>query len=126
MRNYREKIIAEDGDTLRQFNALMGDYEPISYYWESIELSRKLILAGFIMFVAPGSSTQVGIALLITFMYFALSLRFAPFKNPEHDVVKMISEVMIFVVLLSALPRQVCCSCCRSRSRSSLRLLATV
>ena len=103
MRSYREKIISEDGDTLRQFNALMGDYEPTSYYWESIELSRKLILAGFIMFVAPGSSVQVGIALLITFMFFALSLRFAPFKNPEHDVVKMISEVMIFVVLLSVM-----------------------
>ena len=48
MRKSEEKILAEDLDTLRQFNVLVGDYEPQYYYWECIELGRKLILAGFV------------------------------------------------------------------------------
>jgi ABC-type sugar transport system permease subunit len=48
MRKSEEKILAEDLDTLRQFNVLVGDYEPQYHYWECIELGRKLILAGFV------------------------------------------------------------------------------
>eukprot|EP01043_Picozoa_sp_COSAG02_P022872 COSAG02_NODE_1203_length_13900_cov_11.040287_7_plen_880_part_00 len=48
MRRHEEKILAGDVDTLREFNVLVGDYEPQFYYWECIELARKLILAGFV------------------------------------------------------------------------------
>lgn len=55
------------------------------------------------MFVAPGGPVQIAIALTITFMFFALSMRCTPFSHPLHDIVKALSEVAIFLVLLSVL-----------------------
>lgn len=50
LRRHEERILDGDVDTLREFNVLVGDYEPEFYYWECIELARKLILAGFVRF----------------------------------------------------------------------------
>lgn len=55
------------------------------------------------MFVVPGGPVQIAIAMFITFVFFALSMRFTPFAHPAHDIVKMLSEVTIFIVLLSVL-----------------------
>lgn len=103
LRRHEEKILAQDRDTLREFQTLVGDYEPQYYYWECVELGRKLALAGFIMFVAPGGPSQIAIAMSITFFFFALSMRCTPFAHPAHDTVKALSEVSVFIVLLSVL-----------------------
>lgn len=44
-------------------------------YWEIVELIRKLILAGLIGFVGRGSVLQTVVALVISFMFFALTFR---------------------------------------------------
>jgi uncharacterized protein YhhL (DUF1145 family) len=56
-----------------------------------------------IMFVAPGGSVQIAIAMFLTFAFFALSMRCTPFAHPAHDIVKALSEIMVFAVLLSVL-----------------------
>ena len=33
LRKHEEKILAKDSDTLREFNALLGDYEPECVLW---------------------------------------------------------------------------------------------
>ena len=68
-----------------------------------LELFRKLVLAGGIMFVAPGSSGQIGFALIITLFFFAMHTMKKPYKHVLHDIVKGLSELVIFVVLLSCL-----------------------
>ena len=68
-----------------------------------LELFRKLVLAGGIMFVAPGSSGQIGFALIITLFFFAMHMMKKPYKHVLHDIVKGLSELVIFVVLLSCL-----------------------
>jgi hypothetical protein len=55
------------------------------------------------MFVAPGSSTQIAIAVVTSFTFFALSMRCTPFAHPAHDIVKALSEITIFLVLLSVM-----------------------
>jgi uncharacterized protein YhhL (DUF1145 family) len=55
------------------------------------------------MFVAPGGAVQIAIAMFLTFMFFALSMRCTPYAHPAHDIVKALSEVTVFVILLSVL-----------------------
>jgi hypothetical protein len=55
------------------------------------------------MFVAPGGPVQIAIALTIAYAFFALSMRCTPYAHPLHDIVKALSEVTIFLVLLSAM-----------------------
>ena len=55
------------------------------------------------MFVAPGGSIQIAIAIVVSFSFFALSMRCTPFAHPAHDIVKALSEITIFLVLLSVM-----------------------
>jgi hypothetical protein len=55
------------------------------------------------MFVAPGGSIQIAIAIVVSFSFFALSMRCTPFAHPAHDMVKALSEITIFLVLLSVM-----------------------
>ena len=38
---------------------LWGSYEPRVYYWEVLEMLRKMLLTGAIVFMSPGTPTQV-------------------------------------------------------------------
>lgn len=58
LRRHEEKILAQDRDTIREFNTLLGDYEPEWYFWECIELGRKLILAGFVSMLTGTRCTK--------------------------------------------------------------------
>ena len=58
MYRVRDKIKADDKDTLQTFGFVLGDYDRDHWYWEVIELSRKLILAGLIGLVGRGSIAQ--------------------------------------------------------------------
>merc|ERR1712166_554493 len=81
LKRHEEKILAHNRDTLKEFDALVGDYEPEYYYWECVEMGRKLMLAGFIMFVEPGTPIQVAVAMAVTFGFFAASVRHTPYSH---------------------------------------------
>ena len=38
---------------------LWGSYEPRVYWWEVVEMLRKMLLTGAIVFMSPGTPTQV-------------------------------------------------------------------
>jgi hypothetical protein len=103
MHKHKTAILAEDEDVLHQFDGLIGDFKPTYYYWEVIELLRKLLLAGFIMFFAPGTAVQIIAGLFTTFMFFAAHSRAWPYKKDLHNKVKSISELLVFLVLLVVL-----------------------
>ena len=55
----RKAIVAEDEDALILWDFVLSDYHTTHWYWEIVELSRKLILAGLIGLVGSGSIAQV-------------------------------------------------------------------
>lgn len=64
-----------------KYNFIYASYKPHLYYWELIELQRKLILTGLIMFVKPGTATQLAVAFLIMLFFFVLQSRACPFSD---------------------------------------------
>ena len=56
-----------------------------------------------IMFVAPGDPIQIAIAVVVSFGFFAMSMRCTPYANPAHDIAKALSEITIFLALLGVM-----------------------
>lgn len=68
-------------------------YTPECWWWELIELSRKLILTGAILFIKPGFTTQVWFAILLSLFFLAVMAFFTPFRDPRIDFISFASQV---------------------------------
>jgi hypothetical protein len=100
MLRYREAIVAQDEAALRMFEFVIADYKPEYWYWEVVELARKLLLSGLIVVVGRGTVAQAVAAVMISCFFLALSMRTLPFKSRALNAVKIVSEVQLFMVLL--------------------------
>lgn len=96
----REAILAEDEGTLAYFAPMIGDYKIAYYYWEVVELGRKLLLTGLIGVIGRGTIAQSVAATSITFVFFALAFKHQPYEDPALNFIKIVSELQIFGLLL--------------------------
>eukprot|EP01043_Picozoa_sp_COSAG02_P001311 COSAG02_NODE_27_length_51735_cov_86.076749_27_plen_333_part_00 len=64
-----------------KYSFLTRDYKPEFYYFECIELVRKMLLAGAIIFFSQGSVEQAFAAGIISFFFFAVYARAMPFRG---------------------------------------------
>jgi hypothetical protein len=106
MRKDLHLIKGGDEDTLKFWDFAIGDYGPDHWYWEVVELLRKMIMAGAIGLLGRGSIAQVFGATLISFGFFAYAIKIMPFKSGTLNVVKIFSELQLFVILLCCLVLQ--------------------
>jgi Ca2+-binding EF-hand superfamily protein len=100
MLQYRKAIVAQDEAALHMFQFVIADYKPECWYWEVVELTRKLLLSGLIVVVGRGTVAQAAAAAMISCFFLALSAKVEPFKSHALNVIKIVSEVQLFVVLL--------------------------
>ena len=70
---------------------LHENYSPSCWYWESIEMARKVILSAGVIFVGSESRTQVGIAAMISASFAMLHGRFRPIPDRFEDYLQMMS-----------------------------------
>jgi hypothetical protein len=103
MKKQLHLIRKEDEDTLRFWDFALGDYDIDHWYWECVELSRKMIMAGLLGLLGRGSIKQVAAAVITSFIFFAVALKEQPFESTGLNLVKVASEFQLFVVLLSCL-----------------------
>jgi len=96
----RTLIQEEDRDTLQKFDFALGDYKLSHWYWEVVELARKLALSGLIGLFQRGSVLQTVCATVISFFFFAMAFRERPFEEDRLNAVKIYSEFQIFGILL--------------------------
>ena len=93
-------ILAGDEETLHKFDFALGDYKREFWYWEVVELGRKLILSGLIGLFGRGTIAQNFAAVVISFFFFALSVYAQPFTTDNMNRIKVFGEFQIFGVLL--------------------------
>jgi hypothetical protein len=70
------------------------------YYWEVVELMRKLLLTGLIGMIGRGTIAQAVVATTITFFFFALAFKEQPYEDPVLNFIKIVSEIQIFGLML--------------------------
>ena len=64
-----------------RYGNLFQQYEPKFWYWEVIEMIRKLLLTGGLVLAADGTSAQFLIAQVISLLYLVLVIRYVPYEN---------------------------------------------
>ena len=82
---------------------LKNDYTPRARWWELVEVSKKLLLTGFLALIEPGSSMQLFAAVATANVVFALQLHVSPFRRPSDSLLGMVSEMSLAFTLLGTL-----------------------
>merc|ERR1712196_304123 len=93
---HKEKVWRERADFLEQ------KYDPECWYWELVDMTRKLLLSGFLLFIAPGTIAQPTVGVLIALTFLLLHTRFTPLKLPALDVISFVSQLSTLLLLLFA------------------------
>jgi hypothetical protein len=93
----------EHDRVLQLYGSLYSQYKPEYWYWEVVEMLRKVFLCGGLIAIASGTSFQIVVALLVQFAYLLVIERTMPYKAVQDDVVQFIGSVQLFLTLLAGL-----------------------
>lgn len=96
------KVRSQDPD-LAPYVFLFGNYEPENWYFEVLELFRKVLLTGFIVWMGAGTASQILCAILITLGAVAVTQSLEPFLIDSDDHVAVLSHYQLLLTLLGAL-----------------------
>lgn len=88
---------------LKECGFLFADYRVRCWYWESVELVRKLMLTSILALIAPGSAGQVVVGLLLAFVMLIANLKTQPYAAEALNNVNQAAQLNLFLVLLVAL-----------------------
>ena len=84
----------------RSFGFCVDDFRPECFWFEPVDMLRKLALSGLLQFVQPGTGAQVFFGCCISFVSFGVQLRFRPFREPEANALKALVDAQIFLTFL--------------------------
>jgi len=86
---------------------LTGGYKPDFFYWETVELFRRLTCSGFVILIPHDYIFgRIALALFVSVPILMITALLKPFKNIEDTMLALFSQaLLIFAFLLSALIR---------------------
>ena len=88
-----------DGD----LEFLFAEYEPRCYLFVVFECVRRLMLTGLLIFVYPGSHTQITIGLLLAFLSYSVMMDFSPYVEDVDDRLADVGQSQIVFVFIASL-----------------------
>ena len=102
LRCKRSKLFDKNDSTVRDvYGSLYEAYEPQFWYFESIEMIKKMILAGGLVLVAPGSSAQILVGILVTLAYLLLLMKTMPYEDDGDDSLQVLATTQILLCLIA-------------------------
>ena len=90
-------------DIVDEFGTLYLQYEPEYWWWEVTVIFKKMLLTGAMTIVAPGSSAQLAIAILIVLANVLVVLKTGPFVDTTDDWLSFLMSLQMFATLLGGL-----------------------
>jgi hypothetical protein len=93
-------------DELMVKNAYTSHYHEKYYYWEPLDMFRKLVLTGLITFLGKGTVSQLFVAIIVTFFFFCLHIACGPYRQGEDNVLKGCADLELFFVMLVTLVKK--------------------
>jgi len=101
----RRAILARNPTPLsRAIEFLTEDYTVTSFWWEPLEMCRKLALTGWVLLIKEESEqARVLVALLVSVAFVALTLSIKPCKRTEDGVLMTIVELALILVYICVL-----------------------
>lgn len=87
---------------LTQFGILFLKYKANRWWWELIEMVRKLFYAAVLIFVAAGTIGQVWCSILVALAALLMQVFFNPFLNSIMDLTQAICLLCTMLTLMAA------------------------
>ena len=85
---------------------LFENYKPRSWYWELVEMSRKVILTSGLILVGQDSRSYIGLALVIAGMYGILFCWIRPIQDEfDNRLMSASLAVTVFNLAVGAVSR---------------------
>ena len=82
------------------FGSLYEPYERKYWWFESVIMIQKALLTGGLVMVAPGTSVQILIALIIALVFYTLLLKLQPYTGKDEDQLQTIATAATVATLL--------------------------
>lgn len=98
---HRHKL--EDERCTARYGYLYKDYSVSYYSFEVLEMLRKFMLVGMLLFVMPGTVLQIAVALFITGLFLLLQLKFQPFEDECDNTCATLGLTGLFVTIFCGL-----------------------
>jgi len=92
-----------EGRAVAQGGFIFASYHCSAWFFELVDLARKLVLTGLLVFVDPGGISQLVVGLLVCLSMLLYSQHLGPFVDNTVDQANFHSNVQLFVVLFAGL-----------------------
>jgi hypothetical protein len=88
------------GQLYPKYEFCIKDFRPECFWFEPVDMLRKLALSGLLIFVRPGSGAQVLCGCVIAVGSLTLQVGLAPYAEPEANALKALVDWQIFLTFL--------------------------
>ena len=80
---------------------LHREYRSSCFWWEPLELVRKLVLTGLVTRIPESSSTlRLLVALLVLVFFLLITIQFQPFRQQEDNLVSTLANILLLCAFL--------------------------
>ena len=100
---FRERHGLRIGKVPPHLNFLVRSYEPECYWFEPVDLVRKLTLATVVAFFFDGEPAQIVITIVLCFALVGVLAYFTPFKDASNDRLAIVSQCSLYYIAFAAL-----------------------
>ena len=104
----RSTLLLEEEGTpyTRSIAFLHAPFRPTFFYFDLIELTKKLLLIGFASLIEPGSLTQMMVAVLVSILFLVLHLQSLPYRSNLDNVFSTMINLSLCVFFIWCLMLQ--------------------
>lgn len=95
------------GESRNNASALMAgfsfyskQYKPEYYYWETVDLYRKLFLTSMVVFIAEGTSMQISFGIIFAVAGLSLQMMYRPYIHTDENRLAAASQVITVLALI--------------------------
>lgn len=93
----REELKKDGSATRVAFDPLVGAYSLEHWYYEAIEMFRKIVLTGLMIFWTPGSVQQLVVGVQLSAFFLILSIKTRPFLTRFNNNFKIVTDLAVML-----------------------------
>ena len=86
---------------------IIADYGKSTYWWEPVEMVKRLALTGFVALVSPGSFLQLYIATIVAICFFIAFAWTRPSRLRSTNIIGLLSSAMLSIMFIGSLGLEV-------------------
>ena len=99
----RQKLTEEEQMQRSRWGYLYEAYNADDWYFEVVEMARKMILTGGLVLITPGSAVQTLLGICVCAAYLCVQINSQPFKSPRENNLCQMTAWQLFGTLLIGL-----------------------